>query len=324
MALPLSVSEKPGAARIPFVFVVDRAETKYAFFAAFTAGKQVFCDGQLRLNDWIPDLVTVEAQRGRTILRLIEAEPTAESAKQAARKYIPESPRSVVEQFKMYLGRLRAFYRRSFDSVREQLIVALQEELAHADPEVRTAAAIRSGTDCIEEYRLEGQGLPITVLTDSSKSASWLDFDGLANLPRVETILLNRAVLLADAVLLGDDRGTGGVTSWIKKRGEKIRVEMPTQDPESSALGKLMWSTKCQGVQVALDSLMLELRDRWVSKTGRAIEPAGVSVVVRALVERLQLRGVELVRLGQREDRVQDLLGEARTVVAGLEGKPKR
>lgn len=311
--------ERPAGALVPdqvsvsgkHVFVIHRSEAECAFFRDLARDAQIYSEGQLRIRRWIPDFVLLEqrADGGGYILRLIEVEPTLDEALQAGRKFIPESWKDIVQQFRKYLKQLRSASRKSFNSQREQEIAFLERELESNSLEVRTAAGVRSRPGLVEDLRVADQDAPVVLGAVEARPAqeniSERIVDGFG---RDGICRLFRAVLALDAAVLQEDRSESFLKKWCTRRGATLKGELIKQGAGKSVLYELLTADKLHGRRIDWEGLIQQLVKRW-DCYGKWVEADVASDLL--------LRIYEMVKKVHYSERIQFLLAKIRPLLEG-------
>lgn len=223
---------------VEYLFRIDQAKDNDAYFE--TTRKQgvnnVYAGVEIKIGQgWVPDLVRVSRQDSpeACILTLIELETSKPEALKSSRKYLPESSAHILEVFQNYLDRVIENCRATADPRRstvEDLRVFLGKQPKIV---VETACALRSGSEYLEKLPLLDQpreGWHYSARTDrppgkKSFQPLELNFEGNLSLTRYQSIALNRAVLILDAIVRKQDHSASVLgkrvnlylKSWLKE-----------------------------------------------------------------------------------------------------------
>jgi len=240
-----------------FLFAFDGATDnhRYRDFAR-ERGFEVFAGRELRLGPspgWKPDCMRVVAEDRRYTLAIVELEADANAARISARKYLPESSRSVLAAFQSYLDGVCKDCRRRADPRLAQ-IVTLMERLRDCDRlVVMTAGCQRDSFEPIEELPLIDQERePRAMQPDAVKKTRLLT--GEVTLSPVEHKDLFRTVLILDAVVRGWDKSGASLRAWRNLRKQPLKTEVGNTPERFPELRGLILGNKL-GVQIDIDRL---------------------------------------------------------------------
>jgi len=211
-----------------FLFRLDGSKDNDAFFAARQArdGGVAYSGTPMKVGrGWIPDLVEVawDQDRHAVELTLVELEATETAACAACRKYLPEASNSILAAFASYLDAVIAQCNVTADP-RTSDVRELRNALElGTSARVRTAGALRSDVEFVEEWALidqaERSSVPAAVRTSATRP---LVLDGQISLTRGETDGLRRAIRVIYAVVIGLDRSAGTLGGWCKLPGQPL------------------------------------------------------------------------------------------------------
>jgi len=265
-----------------YLFQIDGAENNGAFFAALRKtldpASPLFYKGiALRIGDWIPDGVRVDVEESRCSLTLIELEDTKAEARKSCRKYLPESSRLIIRAFEEYLERIIGACRSTGDP-RESNLSRLKEMIGiGARIVVRTACALRSGTEMLEEWSLIDQ--PETVesqftspdgSTAKAKEEMLRPLQGVLRLNAEKVNALGRCILILDSIIRHQDHSGATFHSWRNKSPLKRSLKDATQRP---ILKSLLLGARA-GMTLDCEGLFAELASRWENLDARSLVTA--------------------------------------------------
>jgi len=246
-----------------YLFQIDSAENNNAFFTTLlktlNPSTSFFYKGvACRVGDWIPDGARVDVEGPRCSLTLIELEDTKTEARKSCRKYLPESSNVILRALDEYLDRVIHACQSTGDP-RESGFSRLKAMLSQGLPiEVRTACALRSSTEFVEELALIDQpkivqsDLTLPDASSDETEATLLPFHGVLRLDAERVKALGRCILVLDSVIRHEDHSSATFHSWRNKSPLKRSVKGTSQTP---ILRKLLFDTQ--------SGLLVELADLW-------------------------------------------------------------
>lgn len=259
-----------------FRFDGSRDNDRYIEFAR-ERGFLLFAGKELRLGPgWIPDYMRVVVEdEGRSCkLAIIGLEADPHTARISARKYLPESSRSVVDALVAYLERACIQCRATADP-RLASITRLKDILHDCENIVVVTAGCQRGSfDTIEELLLIDQDHgPRPAQANAEKKASrCFVLTGDVTLSPVEHKNLSRTVLILDAVVRGWDKSGASFRAWRNSRAQPLRAALRADPGRFSELGVLMLGNKV-GVQVNVERVAAELASVWTSLSRKQYTP---------------------------------------------------
>ncbi|MHB8755004.1 MAG: hypothetical protein ACYC92_08620 [Candidatus Acidiferrales bacterium] len=219
------------------------------------------------VGGWTPDGARVDVGKSQCSLTLIELEDTKSEARKSCRKYLPESSIEIVKNLAGYLDRvLRSC--RSTNDPREQRINRLKLELfsEHMPITVKTACALRDGTEIVEEFLLIDQprvkeSQPALASRDGNSSREQLPplLHGILSLDSGQVRALGRSILILDSIIRGKDLSSATFHSWRNKAPLKRSLKGTSHSP---ILLKLLYETT-SGMRVNQENLRAELISHW-------------------------------------------------------------
>jgi hypothetical protein len=179
---------------------------------------------------------------------------------------LPESSDLILQALDEYLDRVIRDCQSRGDS-REQDICRLKDMLGKGIPiAVRTASALRSGTEVVEELplidqpRVVGSHLaPRDGDDNDSREQTPRPFQGVLRLDAENVKALGRCILVLDSVIRHQDHSSATFHSWRNKSPLKRFLKSTNQSP---ILRKLLFETK-SGMTLNFDDLLVELVSRW-------------------------------------------------------------
>jgi hypothetical protein len=258
------MSTKPAV----YLFQIDGAQNNDAFFNSLRSSASFFYKGSaFRVGDWIPDGVRVDVQESHCFLTLIELEDTKSNALISARKYLPENSDLIVRALGEYLDRIVSQCVSTGDS-RESGFAGLRDIVTEGKPfVVRTACALRSSTETLEELSLIDQPSsaksPNAPPSEVGQSASPLQ--GTLRLGRERLHDLQRSLKVLDAVIRHQDHSAGLFHSWSHRTPLKRLASEATGNP---VLKELATETIRTGMKLDFEALLLELVSIWTGALG--------------------------------------------------------
>lgn len=214
---------------VEYLFRIDQAKDNDVYFE--TTKKQgvntAYAGVEIKIGQgWVPDLVRVSCQDlpEACILTLIELETSKPEALKSSRKYLPESSAHILEVFQNYLDRVIENCRATADP-RRSTVEGLRVFLGKQPKVViETACALRSGSEYLEKLPLLaqlGEEWHSSASTDrppreKSVRLPELNFEtNLLSLTRYQSIALNRAVLILDAIVQKRDHSASVMKNWV-------------------------------------------------------------------------------------------------------------
>ncbi len=245
-------------------FQIDGAQNNDAFFNSLRSSASFFYKGSaFRVGDWIPDGVRVDVQESQCFLTLIELEDTKSNALISSRKYLPENSDLIVRALGEYLDRIVSQCVSTGDS-REAGLTRLKDIVTQGKPfVVRTACALRSSTETVEELSLIDQPSSAkspNVPPPSEVGQSASPLQGTLRLGRERLHGLQRSLKVLDAVIRRQDHSAGLFHSWSHRTPLKRLVSETTGNP---VLKELATETNRTGMKLDFEALLLELVSIW-------------------------------------------------------------
>jgi len=217
---------------------------------------------------WIPDFleVSTDSATARCDLTLIELEATDIAARASSRKYLPENSSAIVQAFITYLNGVLSQCRATADP-RLEAFQQLRDFLARSSSvTVRTAGALRTSPEFLEELLLIDQPEHQAVqLPQTPTPRDSFIFQGERLLSRVDGNGLRRTIRILDAVIMGRDHSGGTLKSWRNVRTKPLHKAVSAHADRYPGLQKLLFSRTDTGIQVNCDHLARELADLWSS-----------------------------------------------------------
>jgi hypothetical protein len=251
-----------------FLFRIDNSKENDEFMKLRrTCVDQVYAGIAMKIGSgWIPDFieVSVDMSKGNCSLTLIELEATETVARASSRKYLAESSSSIIHVFIEYLDSVLSQCRNTADP-RIDAFQELRDRITSSGPiSVRTAAALRTSSEFLEELPLIDQpDRAIVPVQSPHKSPNSFIFQGERVLSREENNGLRRTMRILDAVIMGRDHSGGTLHSWRNIRTKPLEQAISAQPGRYPALKKLMFSDKDTGIRVNCDQIAKEITDLW-------------------------------------------------------------
>ena len=305
---------------IKYLFRFDGAKDNDEFFnsARGRGISNVYAGFEMEIGPgWIPDflLVSRDDAKGHCTLTLIELESRRMDALVSSRKYLPESSTEIFKTFHNYLGRVLAQCRSTADP-RISVVEDLQGFLGRAEKIViETACALRSDPAYLECLPLADQPQVSAVRYSHSSgkesfaslSVSPLAFEGHLILTRDQTVGLNRAIVILDAVVRQHEHSAARLKAWLAPNRNPLRKAISNRHSDFPELWQFLSTDKNSGVKITCEPFFSELSVFWSSMTDR---PVAMETVHRLISEYYPL-AYEL-KMG---DRMQDVFKEAKRIV---------
>lgn len=301
---------------IKYLFRFDGAKDNDGFFngAKDRDINNVYAGSEMEIGPgWIPDflLVSRDDTKGHCTLTLIELESKRMDALVSSRKYLPESSAEILKAFHNYLGRVLAQCRSTADP-RISVIEDLQGFLRRATIMIiETACALRSDPAYLECLPLADQ--PQTSVlryshgsSDESSevlSESPLAFEGRLILTKDQTVGLNRAIVILDAVVRQHEHSSARLKAWLNPKRNPLRKAIANRHSEFPELWRFLSTDKHSGVKITCEPFFSELSAFWSSMTDK---PVAMKTVHRLISEYCPL--AYKLKTG---DRMQDVFKEA-------------
>lgn len=269
---------------IDYLFRFDGAKDNDKFFegAKKRGIDNVYAGIEIEVGPgWIPDFLMVsrdDTERHCT-LTLIELESRKMDALASSRKYLPESSAEILKAFHSYLNRVLEQCRSTADP-RIHVVEDLQAFLKKASRIIiETACALRSDPTYLERLPLTDQpqtGALHYLHSPSHESSpnlnvSPLTFEGQRSLTRDETVGLNRAILILDAVVRQLDHSAAGLKVWTSSKRNPLHKIISRSQKEFPELSEFLSWDKHSGVKITWAPLFAELSTFWSDKTDKQI-----------------------------------------------------
>jgi len=266
---------------------------------------------------WVPDFLMVSCDwvKGHCTLTLIELESRRAEALASSRKYLPEDSTEILSAFHNYLNRVLTQCRSTADP-RISVIEDLRESLKKAQKIIiETACALRSDPTYLERLPLTDQPQtsalryshlsPRETLTTSS--ASPLTFEGRLILTRDQTVGLNRAIVILDAVVRQHEHSAARLKAWLDPKRNPLRKSISNRHNDFPELWQFLSTDKNSGVKITCEPFFAELSTFWSSTTDKQL--------VMETVHRLVSEYYPLAYKLKMGDRMQDVFKEAKRIV---------
>ncbi len=266
---------------------------------------------------WIPDFLTVslDEEKEQCTLVLIELEAKRADALVSSRKYLPESSGNILNAFRSYLDRVIAQCSSTADS-RGLAIESLRAFLQKAQRvRVETACALRSDPTYLERLPLLDQPQTGALiyghsfkreLSGTSRTPEMV-FEGHLTLSRNETIGLNRAVLILDAIVRQQDHSDADLKAWISPKRNPLRKAIYSSRGDFPETWRFLATDKNSGAKITCETLFGELSDFWSSVTDKQYS--------QGLVQNLVREYYPIAYALKKGDRMRDVFERARPVV---------
>jgi hypothetical protein len=303
-----------------YLFRIDSSKDNDKFFggAKDQGIDHVYAGTLITLGvGWVPDflMVTGDGVDGYWTLTLIELEAKRADALISSRKYLPESSAKILDAFHEYLARVIDQCRSTADprvSVFEGLQAVLQNAM---NIRVETACALRSELNHLERLPLMDQSqteaLPYShsFKPDSPQVSrtTLMTFEGRITLSRDQTIGLNRAVLILDAIVRQQDHSDAILKAWVSPKRNPLRKAIHEERKDLPEISRFLATDKNSGAKISCEALFGELSDFWSETASKRLE----SHVVRDMVSAYYPSACAL-KMG---DRMRDVFEGARKVV---------
>jgi hypothetical protein len=273
-----------------FVFRLDGSKENDAFFLTRCIKVDVLRYSGLAMSvgpGWIPDLVEVDAVDGgsQLVLTLVELEAMEIVALASCRKYLPESSTDIVHRFVAYLDSVIAQCRVTSDPRLESI-----GELRGAFDKrprvlVRSAGALRSGSDFLELHSLLDHAERVSIRTATPATATpEFQFAGIRSLSREETDGLRRTVRVLHAVVTGHDHSNGTVHSWRNLRRKPLDIAVAKDRRRFAHLDQLLGNKAAAGIRIDCGRVIAELADLWSTSSVSHLSPSDICDAVRRFV----------------------------------------
>ena len=267
---------------------------------------------------WVPDflMVTLDNINGCCTLTLIELEAKRTDALISSRKYLLESSAKILHAFDDYLARVTDQCRSTADprvSVLEVLRAFLQKAKSIR---VETACALRSELNHLERLPLMDQSqTEALVYSHSFKPKSpqasrttVMTFEGQITLSRDQTIGLNRAVLILDAIVRQQDHSDAILKAWLSPKRNPLQKAIHENRRDLPEISQFLATDQHSGAKLSCETLFGELSAFWSKAASRQLD----SHIVRDMISAYYPTACAL-KLG---DRMREVFEGARKVVA--------
>jgi len=252
-----------------YLFQIDGAKENDKFFEATRSSPSLAYKGvELKVGKgpWIPDLVQVEIDESHAqgVLTLIELEDKKPDALAGCRKYLPEDSRDILRRFNQYLDRIREECHSRADA-RGHEFARLKKTLGSVRLVVKTACALRSSTDIIEEWPLmdqpetsQSQGAQQTSDKEEGKEGELHLFHDTEEMSAKRAKAMGRCVMVLDAVIRGKDVSDATLHAWRPK--SPLKTLLKTND---SPILRELFETHNTMLKLDFEALLSELLAIW-------------------------------------------------------------
>jgi hypothetical protein len=305
-----------------FLFQFDGATANKRFAERWQQqyGGVMFAGATLRIGPgWTPDFleIGVESSSAKLQLRLVELEATDAVAREACRKYLPESSDGIVKAFSNYLDVVLARCKVSADP-RIDSIQHLKQFLG-TNPTlvVETAGSLHNSSDYLEVFPLIDQhsgDFPAVLHSSNSEAIPFLCENKRA-LSRKQVEVLWRVIRILHVVVAGKDHNDGSLDSASRRLRKQFDAALNGSVTIHPELTKLHSLDSKNGAHVDCDRIALELSELWSSYLEH-VTPN----LVRSWIDDFYAHALHA---GKRQ-LVRTLFEQARTVVAHHASKDAR
>lgn len=259
---------------------------------------------------WVPDFLEVSGDfENRTcVVRLIELEATEISALVSTRKYLPEDSSRILKAFDLYLDRVVDRCRTTSDPRRDDFVRLKNLLLEAKSISVRTAGALRTSRQFIEDLLLmdQPQSEQITRIQKHSTPQSFTFFGERSLSPRDRKSLF-RTLLILDGVIRERDHSAARVGGWLAHRTQPLKIAVKDASNRYPLLAAFLSADKRSGGRTNCDGLAKELSALWSKARKVPLDPHLVSDMV--------VRYFPTARLLREHDPIQKAFESARAVI---------
>lgn len=232
---------------------------------------------------WVPDFVEVSSdfENKVCVVKLIELEATEVSAFVSARKYLPEDSSRILMAFDSYLDRVVDQCRITSDPRRDDFIRLKNLLLEAKSISVRTAGALRTSRQFIEDRPLIDQPQPEQIIrTQKHSTPQSFTFNREGSLSPRDRKNLFRTLLILDGVIRDRDHSAARVKSWLGLRTQPLKVAVKNTSDRYPLLAAFLSADTRSGGRTNCDGLAKELAALWSNAREVPIDPHLVSTMV--------------------------------------------